>query len=411
MIVDSFESCSVNSTPGGSMGCTDSDLDCLEPYCRADEPVFVTRRGCGHGTILLNGTQIIRCSLPCAEASETVEAEAMGINVTGEVGGMGLDILFVCSQNPANGYEFVAELTCTTQGGEEVVDTGAVHDCKVSSHFGHYLKGEPERFRMTIFQRLVGTRSVDPSERQLVREVADVLRNPRLNKGGGSLSTILVNNKAKESSLYDRVVGTTYKGSFPEFLRAHPDLFSLFHYSCQEIASRGLAPNIKRVDTRVYLAGADLDEVCAADQERCENQRRAEADVRSFLATVLSEGEMSQKELLKRLRTHEGFSDSLFPSHSLLMRFFARHSSTFLWISGPDQPTRIGLVKPGRQAHHLTPSMFTGSTPTVQKKRDSPAAESAKEPTTCPPVAAHEPCNRSVYRHDPYGSLPFVYCC
>eukprot|EP01064_Diplonema_japonicum_P007629 TRINITY_DN1526_c1_g1_i3.p1 TRINITY_DN1526_c1_g1~~TRINITY_DN1526_c1_g1_i3.p1 ORF type:complete len:562 (+),score=169.33 TRINITY_DN1526_c1_g1_i3:46-1686(+) len=392
-----FDGCSVTSTTGGSMGYTDTTDMGSEPYCRNENSNRQALQGAaavpgtgpgattsastmshcaGYATVLVNGVQLIRCPIPEVGQLSTTEVEAEDVNISGEVGGMGLDILFMAAQgSAAEGHEWKATLVakgdpllrkqrpsiCPAAEEPQAVhriNIGAVAQPGSSSHVGYYLQAVPHTFEVVISHLPVQPMAPTPAEHQLVKEVRSVLENPRLNKEGGSLSSVLLNNKAKDSVLYEKVVGRLYGGSWSEFLKAHGGELEIFYYKETEIKRKDLAPHIKRCDARVFLAGKPMAEVQEADRVRCDRQRQGEEEFKSFLIRALASGEVSQKELLADLKTCKGFTDSLFPTFSLLMRFLSRHSDTFVWASDPDQPTRIGLASKDRYPHHETPDVF-----------------------------------------------------
>ena len=332
-------------------------------FCEWDNGHESQRRFAPCATVLLNGIQLLRCVLPPAGQSVRVESPAGDVNVSGSRGCLPLDVLYVVPHRPAGpGNEWHATLAATVELPEgqvlvHDVSLGAVHQLGGSTHTSHVLPGRPISFSVSVAQTEVCARS-PPIEQQLVKEVAAILENPRLNRERGSLSSVLINNKAKESVLYDKVVGSLYNKSWSDFLKAHVDDFTVFYYNDAEIRERALSPHIKRSDARVCLASRPRTSVCGADQLRCDGLRGGEEGLKHFLMSTLSQGEVSQRDLLARLKHCKGFTDSLYPTFSLLMRFLVCHGDAFTWASDPDQPARIGVRRPGSYAHHSTPDMF-----------------------------------------------------
>ncbi|KAJ9462829.1 hypothetical protein DIPPA_20570 [Diplonema papillatum] len=366
------DACSVTSTTGGSVGYTDTDHG-SEPCCQAvkelggvscKKPINMSA---GHGTVLLNGIQLIKCPLPEAGGTIAVTAEAEDVNVSEERGGLGLDILFMASKAaPTHPHkrsegEWRATLhavQCADPPREVKVNLGTVKAPGQNAHVGCYLNAQPSHYTVTISHVVANPNAASPQEEQLVNEVRTVLLNPRLNRDGGSLSSVLLNNKAKESVLYDKVVGKNYNNSWLDFVKKHSNAFEVFYYSEALIKEQGLGPHIKKCDARIYLKGKKRDEIYEIDRERCHAQKRSEDEFKKFLVKALGKGEVSQVDLLAKLRDCKGFTESLQPTFSLLMRFLARHSGTFVWMSDPDQPTRIGLASGERFPHHELPDVF-----------------------------------------------------
>ena len=405
--VDSVRQYSVTSTTGGSIGNTDSDFEpsgCCFSITDIAGPTNPVERG--YASVLLNGLQLIRCNLPLPGKEETLTVSAdEDMNITGEKGGLGIDALFITTHDPFPGSAWTATLECTCEGREDVeVDLGNLMQSQDASHSGHYIAYHPTTFTVKVQHMPIDNVKQGSAERQLVKEVRAILENPRLNVCRGSLGSIVLSNKAKESPLYDNVVGKCYGGAWQEFLRAHPGDFSLFHYSDEDIVENCLAPQIKKSDARVCLFGTPLSSVREIDKSRSKVQREDEENLKKALLGMLSEGPMSQKELLQKLNGFEVFTNSLFPSHSLLMRFLSRHDKTFVWTAGPDQPTRIGLASSDRilchDSQHIKPS-----TSSTAQKHSLPRFLNQHIGFNMKPTSQQQP----VYRHDPYSTVPFYY--
>ena len=393
------------STPGGSNSYRESTsvgyTDCVgyemypvdESYVSHVEDLYEVPL-IGYGSVFLNGVQLVRTTLPSMGTDSTVIMPAEDMNVTGEVGGISLDVLFSVTHNPDPLYEWYATLECFMQDGTSfVLDLGFLRSAKESSHFSHYIRGQPLDFKLNIHHTPVMNGRFGPAEHQLVKEVKAVLENNRLNRGCGSIGSIVLNNKLKESVLYERVVGKGYGGSWQDFVKAHPEDFILFHYSEQDVMDNHFAPQIKRSDARLCVTHRDFKAVREADRMKCAKQRRDEEEMKSCLLEILSRGSLSQKDLLRELKTVKPFTDALFPSQSLLMRFLTRHSETFVWSeAGNDQPTRIG-VNTAERRHQI-------------ENFGSPEQEEAYERGLWDPTYTAERlsgmCADPVFRHEPY---------
>lgn len=336
------EGCSVTSTAGASIGNTDSDF---EPCCSAGSVAqWQPSPGVeeGYASVLLNGIQLICCNLPSLGESCRKVASAVDMNVTGERGGVSVDALLTTTHCAAPGCEWRGLLVCRGQESTETISLGTVYEENATSHFVHYLSSQPCVFELEVFHE-VCSKEVNPAEQQLVTKACTILQNPRLNYGCGSLSSVVLNNRIKECELYSRVVGKKYCGNFVDFLRAHPETFSTFTYDEEAISHYNFSPYIKKDDVRVALQMLCFDDIYSADAKKCQKQRCDEEEIKCKLVEVLSARGMSQKELLQRLQPVEAFSQALFPSHALLMRFLQRHAEIFSWDAGADQPTRVGL--------------------------------------------------------------------
>eukprot|EP00755_Sulcionema_specki_P011017 Sspe_Gene.48025::Locus_24745_Transcript_1_1_Confidence_1.000_Length_1746::g.48025::m.48025 len=198
----------------------------------------------------------------------------------------------------------------------------------------------------------------------------------------------MLNNKAKESPLYERVVGGVFEGSWGDFLRAHTaDAFAVFYYTDAEVRSLRLAPYVKACDARVAPLATPREALAAADQARSRRQREAEARLKAFVADAVRGGPVAQKELLRQLRGCPEFAAPLHPTLPLLLRFLARHRDVFVWTSDPDQPTRIGLLSAGRYPHHETPDLFA---PRPRRNKRLPAPPT--RPAALTPTPQAWPC-------------------
>eukprot|EP01063_Lacrimia_lanifica_P037704 TRINITY_DN7820_c0_g1_i2.p1 TRINITY_DN7820_c0_g1~~TRINITY_DN7820_c0_g1_i2.p1 ORF type:complete len:482 (+),score=202.33 TRINITY_DN7820_c0_g1_i2:70-1515(+) len=304
------------------------------------------------GTVVLNGMQVVQCALPVPGCHDTTVVDIDKDVTVGENprDGTPLDVLFAVPHTPAEAHAFQGTMTVlylAHDGSmqESSVELGAIQQGGGNVHVAHHVEGVPVQMSVTVVHDLrCVVDALSLVERQLVAEVVGILENPRLNKEQGSLSSVLINNKAKESVLYDRVVGQLYNRSWSEFLRAHEEAFSVFYYSDADIRERNLAPHIKRSDARVHVAGRPARAVYAGDEARCAALRAGEEELKQFLIDTLAQGDLSQRDLLAELKHCKGFTDLLFPTSSLLMRFLTCHRDTFLWTEGADEPTRIGLV-------------------------------------------------------------------
>eukprot|EP01062_Namystynia_karyoxenos_P000491 TRINITY_DN10167_c1_g1_i2.p1 TRINITY_DN10167_c1_g1~~TRINITY_DN10167_c1_g1_i2.p1 ORF type:complete len:575 (+),score=180.49 TRINITY_DN10167_c1_g1_i2:116-1840(+) len=347
-------------------------------------------------TVLVNGVQALSCPLPeegtsIGEAADAEEA----LNVMGDHGGTTLDLYF--SVYTAAGelgarrrWSGVLLVRCEGEA-ERRIELGVVggsDPADLCSHIATHVGGPPiaslqiEVSALETPQQISSaSEGVPTSELRLVGDVVSILENPRHNPHRGSLASVLLNNKAKEVPLYDSVVQVQYSGCWLDFLRAHQDALTVFRYTERDVRQRRLAPLAKAGDARVSLSRCDRGAVAEADEWQAEQVRRQEAAIRDFVVGVLRGGELSQSELIDRLRDCEEFCDTLTPTSALLQRFLQRHSKDFLWSSAPDMPTRVGLARGTRYPHRSKHSDFSAaaaaaSRPRAQQPRPSsvPAA-------------------------------------
>ncbi|KAJ9462832.1 hypothetical protein DIPPA_20573 [Diplonema papillatum] len=304
-------------------------------------------------TVLLNGLQMIKCRMPDAWRTASVTVPAEEVNMTGDRGGLGLDVLLMiptaqsaprASETPRDEWKvtLTAACICEADGSEtkQTVELGSLRYDTAVAQTGCYLTSPPKEYTVTLHHQLA-THYFPPVEQQLVRDIESSLRDPKLARpDSGSLSSVLLHNKVKKSVSYERVVKDTYQSSWLDFIRAHSRVFHVFFYSEEQIKDGNLAPQIKKGDARVCLRGLSEEDVYEVDCLRCRQQKKADEGTRAFLTKSLSLGAMSQVDLVEKLKGCKPFADALHPTFSLLMRFVARHASTFVWISDPDQPTR-----------------------------------------------------------------------
>eukprot|EP01061_Rhynchopus_euleeides_P029562 TRINITY_DN4856_c0_g1_i1.p1 TRINITY_DN4856_c0_g1~~TRINITY_DN4856_c0_g1_i1.p1 ORF type:complete len:390 (+),score=143.46 TRINITY_DN4856_c0_g1_i1:131-1300(+) len=315
-----------------------------------------------YASVLLNGVQLIRSDLPGPGCEQTTTVSVSpDLNVTGEVGGLGIDCLISVSQDPAPYHEWGASLyvysTCSTNDtaakSATILDLGRLHHATAMSHVGHYVKGTPQSMTLRVYMRKrLHYHTPTPAEQQFVAEVKRTLENSWVNRGSGSMGSIALGNKMKEtSSLYERVLKEGYNSSWRDFLAAHSKEFAVFHYTEEQIAENRFVPHIKRSEGRVRLAHIPMSEISSRDRIRCNNLRADEQHLIHTLCDILAPGCASRKEVLQKLRGVRSFTNSLFPSQSLLMKYLARHTEEFVWTAEPDQPTRVGLVTSERAPH------------------------------------------------------------
>eukprot|EP01060_Flectonema_neradi_P015777 TRINITY_DN22424_c0_g1_i1.p1 TRINITY_DN22424_c0_g1~~TRINITY_DN22424_c0_g1_i1.p1 ORF type:complete len:402 (+),score=37.00 TRINITY_DN22424_c0_g1_i1:65-1270(+) len=352
----------------------------------------------GRGTVLLNGLQLINCPLPENGKHSTVRVQALGSTDTlGTCGGAILDLLFTATGGvpPAEGHEFQAQLMVESECGCKNIKLGAIRTLGENVHISRYTKGAPQWFTLTVSHIPVLPTTV-PAEEQFVAEIREALDDPITNKHRGSVSQVILNNRAKSSPLYAEVVGKLYNGMWLEFLMSHSNDFSLFRYSPQEIRDLGLSPHIKRSDVRVCSAARDASTISEADQRAEAERKSAEESTRLAVKMELSAGEVTQGQLLQRLKGHKGFASTLYPTLTLLLRFLGRHKDTFIWTSSPDQPTSIGL-RGSRPARHEAPTSFAERDHTPKVTQGSPPCAVLPSPV-------------QAYRHDPYSAdSPLAY--
>ena len=394
--------CSATSTAGGSMGYTDTtDRECeAHPSIRSEGACLPRSGPSAYCTLLLNGVQTIRCPYPEVGSERSVTVAAQDLNVSGEVGGMGLDILFTSSHHS---YSFDNELrarlvAADDRGQVQEVSIGGVQYSGETAHLSYHLRAIPVQLTLTVSHQAFAQAAESAAEKQFVRDVGSVLRNPRLNREGGSLNAILLNSKAKESVLYDEIVGGIYNGVWLDFVRHHSREFTLFQYNAHEIKARELSPHIKKGDARIYLSSKTLTEVHRADQLRSRRGREGEAELERFMSQTLRHGSISQKDLLTRLRDCTGFTALLFPTLTLLMRFLSKHKDIFVWLSEPDQPTRIGLNLRSRRSCHETGGVFTGARVLPMGGAQRPLAPTCRS-------SVGRPYDSATYCHDPYSHV------
>ena len=350
----------------------------------------------GMGSVLLNGLQLITCALPSAGMHTVTRVEAKDVDAVGVRGGSLLDVLFTTAVvQPQEGYEFQAQLVVETMGGCSDFRLGTLRNPGENVHLSRFVLGVPLWFTFTVSQIEI-VPSALPAEEQFVAEMREALEDPITNRHRGSVSQVILNNRAKSSPLYEEVVGKLFNGMWLEFLMKNSNDFSLFRYSSQEIRDLGLSPHIKRSDVRVYLASEDITTIFGADQAAEAGRRSAEESTKLAVRRELLKGEITQRQLLRELRGHKGFASTLYPTLTLLLRFLGRHRQTFTWTSAPDQPTRVG-VRGSRASRHEAPAIF------ADHDLRSKALQSCL-PYDCQPPRYIQ------YRHDPYSAdAPFAY--
>eukprot|EP01062_Namystynia_karyoxenos_P021382 TRINITY_DN18136_c0_g1_i1.p1 TRINITY_DN18136_c0_g1~~TRINITY_DN18136_c0_g1_i1.p1 ORF type:complete len:545 (+),score=79.97 TRINITY_DN18136_c0_g1_i1:66-1700(+) len=187
-------------------------------------------------------------------------------------------------------------------------------------------------------------------EERLCVGIRDILNNETINPYKGSLPSALTQNHAKVLPLYSSVVEEGYGGSWHQFLRAHPNEFTLFQMSEEQVRHHNLAPFVKPQEVRVAMVGVaatDRDAACAA-ANRAHEQRLIE-----LLQEVLTghEDGMDQRQVMEQLGTSAAFLHFARPSLCTLSRFLASHRDRFVWSNHPDLVSTAGLSRGDRVAY------------------------------------------------------------
>eukprot|EP01062_Namystynia_karyoxenos_P004114 TRINITY_DN11455_c0_g1_i1.p1 TRINITY_DN11455_c0_g1~~TRINITY_DN11455_c0_g1_i1.p1 ORF type:complete len:626 (+),score=180.73 TRINITY_DN11455_c0_g1_i1:117-1880(+) len=365
--------------PQGSVG----------PGGAADSPASPHDVSAPRATVLVNGTLALSCCLPSegTACSESVEVSPE-LNIMGDVGGLTLDVLFTTTCIPDSQPDpgrWVGHLIARCGAAERYVTLGTVGTAASdrSSHLATFLDApEVSSFRIEITAVQQDAESVPkpPAEERLVVDILNILHDRQVNTHGGSLASVLVNNKAKQGPLYEAVIGGRYSGCWLEFVRAHPDDLAVFRYTDRDVRERNLAPLAKPGDARISVAFADRTSVADADAAHAAQLREQEVGIRDFLVGALSDGELDQAQLIDRLRECPDFCRLVAPSAPLLQRFLARHGDQFVWSSAPDMPTRIGLAGESRFPHRTRFSDFAQLTlPPSPKARTQPQQRRASQ--------------------------------
>eukprot|EP01061_Rhynchopus_euleeides_P000225 TRINITY_DN10166_c0_g2_i1.p1 TRINITY_DN10166_c0_g2~~TRINITY_DN10166_c0_g2_i1.p1 ORF type:complete len:786 (+),score=361.48 TRINITY_DN10166_c0_g2_i1:326-2683(+) len=321
-------------------------------------------------TVVVNGVQLIQCNVPKGEDSVTHAEVTLKKDVClfGEKSGLFLQLTFYSPNFPAK-PEFHVHGTLELLDAEDQIITtiylGLIEDAKQIEKKQHTLAAQPVKAKV-ILSSIAPVR-VGPNELQLVEEICDVLRNSRVNPGRGSLPSVLVQHRAKESPLYEKVVGKYYQNSWHTFMKAHDNVFSLFHYSQKEIQERKLGPFAKFNEARIVLKEHEAGDWRAADELAALRHAQAEEGLKRFLTQLLEQRDYDQRELLEVLHGNTHFNHFLSPTFSILMRTLCRHKGTFIHSEDPDQPIRIGLSRPEKEAVELTGSNDSSKTASLTK--------------------------------------------
>eukprot|EP00754_Rhynchopus_humris_P018811 Rhum_TRINITY_DN14616_c11_g1::Rhum_TRINITY_DN14616_c11_g1_i1::g.102331::m.102331 len=299
------------------------------------------------GTFLINGSQVINCTLPHpgCESSATVAADTEAITITDEKGGLGLDVVFLASDDAVPGFEWRGTCVCHFADGTKpkafYIGSSRVADVPVM--LGRYCGAKPVRFTVYVGHVSADVPTQSPPERDLLELLERVLTNPQYNREEGSISSVQMYNIIKESPLYCRVVKDKYDGSWMSFIKTNPEL-AVFAYSDEEVKACGLGPRFKRGEPRICLSRHTLHAVREADRLACQRYKIGDDVIlKTLTETLLESGPSSQRQILNKLRKCKCFTDRLYPTKSLVERFIAQHHPSFVVRYGREQPVRIGL--------------------------------------------------------------------
>eukprot|EP00756_Hemistasia_phaeocysticola_P031571 Hpha_TRINITY_DN16360_c3_g2::TRINITY_DN16360_c3_g2_i1::g.58309::m.58309 len=298
---------------------------------------------------VLNGHGTLQCTVP-TENGQTSTATASAcedLAIFGEPMGVFLQIMFFSPNFPQKcdySIHGTLELLNEKDELEASVYLGVLEDRESVEKKQRTVAITPHRVRLAVHR--IPPLGPNPNEAQLIEEITAVLENPKLNPGKGSLASVMVQHRVKESPLYEKVVGKRFGNSWHAFMKANQETFSLFHYSPKEIQDRKLSPFCKCNEARVVLRKHEqAHDWRAADERSAQEHALAEEGLKQYLTSLLEQRDYDQRELLEVLAGNAHFSHFLSPTFSILMRTLNRHKGTFICSSDPDQPTRVGLTR------------------------------------------------------------------
>eukprot|EP00755_Sulcionema_specki_P017200 Sspe_Gene.10987::Locus_3704_Transcript_1_1_Confidence_1.000_Length_2511::g.10987::m.10987 len=324
-----------------------------------EHPVNPTQPMC---TVVLNGLQCLYCNCPRNAREVAFSMAPTGaLQLFGESNDLFLQLLFTSPnfpQRPPYHVEGTLELLDNNRKVIRSVKLGLIEE-----------PGQVEKKQVTLlfvpaYLKLVlhhiPSDKRGPNETQLLEEIFAVMKNRRLNPCGGSLPSVTVQHRAKESPLYEKVVGRNFQNSWHQFMKAHSDKFSLFHYTQSEIIERKLSPLCKSNEARIVLREHQQNPNWKkADELAAKKHAEAEEGLKQKLIMLLKQRDYDQRELLEELHGDENFKHFLSPTFSILMRTLSRHKGLFITSADKDQPTRVGLARPLRTVYtpQVVPSL------------------------------------------------------
>eukprot|EP00756_Hemistasia_phaeocysticola_P008036 Hpha_TRINITY_DN14471_c0_g1::TRINITY_DN14471_c0_g1_i1::g.158010::m.158010 len=337
-----------------------------------------------HAHVLVNGVLSLTCVLPAKgvmRQSELVSSEEL--NVMGDRGGTTLDVFYECRApaGAASGTErkrqwrfslivllggphpgLVREVFLGTAGFGEGVPRGAHKGCFIH---GPSIKG----IALRVTDEAVPAKCSDVQERELLRDVVSILRDPRMNPFQGSLPIESLKTRAEESYLYRAVVGSKYSGDIGLFLRNFSEDVIVFRYGDRQRRrdrNRGAAggpPAPHRVmpsQCRVALQPFTANQIWDFDDRTSRQNLDDEYEIRQFIKALVSGGDMCQSRVISELRRCPAFWRQLQlkvgfrPSVRLAFeKFLLRHSHVFVWNASPGVGTRVGLASNLRYPFHV----------------------------------------------------------
>ena len=311
--------------------------------------------GNAFASVLLNGIQLIKVPLPPPNTEASLHSASQNINITGEQGGLGMDIYFLTSIDSSRGFEFRASIECHfDDGNSKVYFIGSTRKADVPCLLGRYIKGNVTSFSVYVNHVPTDTPRRAPQEPDLLELLEGILTNPQYNKDGGSISSVQIYNIIKESPLYGKVIRDWYGGSWMAFIKSSKE-FTVFAYSEEEVKRWELGPRYKRGEPRICLSSTPLAHVQASDRMSCYRYNCGNEQILTTLVESLkANGPSSQRDILNRLRHCSCFTDRLYPTRSLLERFVSQHRSSFELRFGREQPLRVGLKRTPIETDFLT---------------------------------------------------------
>ncbi|KAJ9451429.1 hypothetical protein DIPPA_12400 [Diplonema papillatum] len=290
---------------------------------------------------VLNGSQLLRCTLPDESPTIVGPCELLqdDVVVQHEDGGYSMSVTFYSPNAiPKENTRWNGFLQCTGFEPEEKMHEiylGEIVTRRQCQSQVHQLPFAPQHVSFVVENHLINKhkKPFDPSEVNFVEHVRDILEDPVVNPRHGSLQLSIVQTIAENHPNYRDVIEKRYGGDWCLFVLHHPDFFTVFNYSSEEIVGRGMTNYVNPAELRiVHKKGKRVQ--FYSDSE--------ESEMVDFLKKVLMDCDLTAENVLCKI--HEaGLGYSIAPAFSQLMRFLGRNKQLFYWSTNPSQVTMVGL--------------------------------------------------------------------
>ncbi|KAJ9439037.1 hypothetical protein DIPPA_33496 [Diplonema papillatum] len=303
---------------------------------------------------VLAGSQVLRCDLPNEDVVENVGA---GVGVEQDVismfpdGSLTLEVLFYSPNAiPIDNVKWRGLLHCVDGYGQVEkdgiyqLDLGEIVTRRQCATQRHPLPFYPTSVKLVVVCEPIDASKETFSAQELdfVAHVCSILEDDVVNPRHGSLQLETVRKVAENCPAYGHIVDGRYMGNWCEFVIHHPDDFTVFNYTTEEIIGRRMDPYVNPAELRVVHKKGKRVQFYEEGEEE---------ELVEYLKSLLTNSDLPAEAVLTKI--HErGVGYSIAPAFSQLMRFLGRNKHLFYWSTNPSQVTSVGLTRHRNKDRH-----------------------------------------------------------